>query len=88
MPPVGSARVLATGSKLPVPPRAVLPERCRNGLFYEPTVIEGLGPACRVEQEEIFGPVVTVQKFSTEEDALRQANGTGYGLAAIDTTRN
>ncbi len=59
-----------------------LPERCRGGFFYEPTVISGLDPACRVEQEEIFGPVVTVTPFDSEEEALRLANGTEYGLAA------
>jgi aminomuconate-semialdehyde/2-hydroxymuconate-6-semialdehyde dehydrogenase len=75
---------VATGSELPVPPGSVsLPARCKGGFFYEPTVIEGLDAGCRVEQEEIFGPVVTVQKFSKDEDALRLANGTGYGLAAI-----
>jgi aminomuconate-semialdehyde/2-hydroxymuconate-6-semialdehyde dehydrogenase len=74
----------------PVPPSA-LPERCRGGYFYQPTVISALDPDCRVEQEEIFGPVVTIQPFDTEEDALRLANGTSYGLAAsvftTDVTR-
>ncbi|MCW5766846.1 MAG: aldehyde dehydrogenase [Phycisphaeraceae bacterium] len=62
--------------------RERLPERCRDGCFYPPTVISGLAPDCRVEQEEIFGPVVTVRKFETEEQALALANGTAYGLAA------
>jgi aminomuconate-semialdehyde/2-hydroxymuconate-6-semialdehyde dehydrogenase len=63
-------------------PASSLPDRCRNGFFYRPTVISGLDAACRVEQEEIFGPVVTVQPFDTEEEALAMANGTCYGLAA------
>ncbi|MBL8990054.1 MAG: aldehyde dehydrogenase [Phycisphaerae bacterium] len=62
--------------------RERLPERCRDGCFYPPTVISGLAPDCRVEQEEIFGPVVTVQKFETEDQAVALANGTAYGLAA------
>jgi len=56
--------------------------RCKNGWFIEPTVIEGLDNACRTNQEEIFGPVVTLQSFSDEEEALSLANGTRYGLAA------
>ncbi|MCX5691341.1 MAG: aldehyde dehydrogenase [Planctomycetota bacterium] len=60
----------------------MLPERCRGGFFYAPTVIDGLDPACTVEQEEIFGPVVTMQTFKDDEEALRLANGTQYGLAA------
>lgn len=57
-------------------------ERCKDGWFLEPTIITGLGPACRVNQEEIFGPVVTVQAFTDEADALTKANATPYGLSA------
>ncbi|NOT52759.1 MAG: aldehyde dehydrogenase [Chitinophagaceae bacterium] len=56
--------------------------RCTNGYFIQPTVIEGLGPNCQTNQEEIFGPVVTLQSFKTEEEALQLANATQYGLAA------
>ena len=56
--------------------------RCANGYFIEPTVIEGLGPQCKTNQEEIFGPVVTLQTFKTEEEAVALANATEYGLAA------
>jgi aminomuconate-semialdehyde/2-hydroxymuconate-6-semialdehyde dehydrogenase len=59
-----------------------LGERCAEGYFIEPTVIEGLGPDCQTNQEEIFGPVVTLQSFKTEEEALLLANATQYGLAA------
>ncbi|GAA4327381.1 aldehyde dehydrogenase [Flaviaesturariibacter amylovorans] len=63
--------------------KAVKPEgRCAGGYFIEPTVIEGLGPHCRTNLEEIFGPVVTLQKFSTEEEALALANAGHYGLSA------
>ena len=58
------------------------PEGVEGGFYVAPTVIEGLGPACRTNQEEIFGPVVTLQPFDTEEEALALANDTAYGLAA------
>jgi len=61
---------------------ARLPERCRDGYFIEPTVITGLSMGCRVNQEEIFGPVVTVTPFGDEADAVALANQSGYGLAA------
>jgi aminomuconate-semialdehyde/2-hydroxymuconate-6-semialdehyde dehydrogenase len=62
--------------------------RCRNGWFVAPTLIEGLGPACRTNQEEIFGPVATLQPFSDDEEALALANSTSYGLAASLFTRD
>lgn len=67
----------------------VTPEgRCRNGWFIEPTVIEGLSYDCRINQEEIFGPVVTLTPFDTEEEVLMMANSTQYGLAATVWTEN
>lgn len=59
-----------------------------NGWFIEPTVIDGLGFSCRTNQEEIFGPVVTIQPFDTEEEALELANSTKYGLASVVWTEN
>ncbi len=59
-----------------------------NGYFIEPTVIEGLSYDCRTNQEEIFGPVVTIMPFDTEEEALKYANSTQYGLAATVWTEN
>lgn len=71
------------GGKILIGGKAVrLEGRCENGFFIEPTVIEGLGPQCQTNQEEIFGPVVTLQSFKTEEEALALANATQYGLAA------
>ncbi|HQR01130.1 MAG TPA: aldehyde dehydrogenase family protein, partial [Ferruginibacter sp.] len=65
-----------------------IPGRCENGYFIEPTVIEGLGPNCKTNREEIFGPVVTLQSFKTEEEALQLANASSYGLAATIWTQD
>ena len=60
-----------------------IPGRCQDGWFYEPTIIEGLDNNSRVNQEEIFGPVVTIQSFNSEKQAIENANGTDYGLSAM-----
>jgi 1-pyrroline dehydrogenase len=52
------------------------------GFFYEPSVIVGVGQDDEIVQREVFGPVVTVQRVASEEDALAAANGVEYGLAA------
>jgi aminomuconate-semialdehyde/2-hydroxymuconate-6-semialdehyde dehydrogenase len=75
-------RVLAGGD------RVAVGGRCANGWFVQPTVIEGLPPDAATNQEEIFGPVVTLIPFDTEEEALAIANGTPYGLAASVWTRD
>lgn len=62
--------------------------RCEKGLFIEPTIIEGLDQNCRTNQEEIFGPVVTLQSFETDEEAIQLANATQYGLSATIWTQN
>ena len=62
--------------------------RCENGYFIEPTIIEGLGPSCRTNMEEIFGPVVTLQKFASEAEALQLANACDYGLSATIWTQD
>ena len=56
-------------------------DRCKEGYFIAPTIIEGLRYDCRTNQEEIFGPVVTITTFDTEEEVLKMANSTEYGLA-------
>ena len=68
---------------------AVHPEgRCANGYFVAPTVIEGLDYNCRTNQEEIFGPVVTITPFDSEDEALTMANSVRYGLASVIWTQN
>ncbi|CAI8165489.1 MAG: 2-aminomuconic 6-semialdehyde dehydrogenase [Cryomorphaceae bacterium] len=62
--------------------RVQLEGRCEKGYFIAPTVFENLPADCRTNQEEIFGPVVTLTPFDTEGEALAMANGTAYGLAA------
>ena len=59
-----------------------------NGWFIEPTIIENLPFDCRTNQEEIFGPVVTIQPFETEDEVLKYANSTRYGLSATIWTEN
>lgn len=68
--------------------RVQLEGRCKEGYFIAPTVFENLPATCRTNQEEIFGPVVTLTPFDTEEEALALANGTAYGLASTIWTTN
>ena len=62
--------------------------RCADGWFIEPTVIDGLPFDCRTNQEEIFGPVVTLTPFDTEEEVLGYANSVRYGLSSTIWTEN
>ncbi|HVT45071.1 MAG TPA: aldehyde dehydrogenase [Thermoanaerobaculia bacterium] len=75
---------IATGGSRP----ANLPERLAGGFFLEPTVITGVDASCRVMQEEIFGPVVTVTPFDGDDEAIALANATRYGLSASIWTRD
>lgn len=68
--------------------QALYPEGAEGGFYVAPTVITGLSMSCRTNQEEIFGPVVTIQAFDSEEEALALANATKYGLAATVWTEN
>ncbi len=60
----------------------------QDGFYIAPTVFENLSYDCRTNQEEIFGPVVTLMPFDSEEEALMMANSTVYGLAASVWTEN
>jgi aldehyde dehydrogenase (NAD+) len=70
-----------TGGKAPSDPALA------SGFYIEPTIVEAK-PSDRVAQEEVFGPFVTVLRFSTEEEALEIANGTAYGLGSGLWTRD
>jgi aminomuconate-semialdehyde/2-hydroxymuconate-6-semialdehyde dehydrogenase len=64
------------------------PSHLPSGAFYEPTIILGAKQDSRLIQEEIFGPVLTVQTFKTETEALELLNGTPYGLSCSIFTRD
>lgn len=68
--------------------RRIIEGDYKEGYYLEPTIIEGLAFNCRTNQEEIFGPVVTIMPFETEEEVLMMANSTKYGLASSVWTEN
>jgi aminomuconate-semialdehyde/2-hydroxymuconate-6-semialdehyde dehydrogenase len=68
--------------------RVHLPAPYDKGFYIAPTIIEGLDYTCRTNQEEIFGPVVTITPFEDEEDVLKMANSTDYGLSATIWTND
>lgn len=74
---------ILTGGK-----RMEIPGRCKEGYFISPAIIEKLPYDCRCNQEEIFGPVVSITPFDSEEEALHYANSVRYGLASVLWTQH
>lgn len=70
------------GGKILYGGKRVVVKDLENGYYLQPTIIEVYDDQCRVNQEEIFGPVVTLMPFETEEEALQMANSVRYGLSA------
>ncbi len=68
--------------------RVIVPGEYCGGYYIAPTIIEGLQYHCRTNQEEIFGPVVTITPFDTEEEVLEMANSVRYGLSATVWTKD
>jgi len=75
---------IALGGNSPKAPN----ERTRDGYFFPPTVIVDLPVACRTNREEIFGPVITITPFDSEEEVIRYANDVEYGLSSSVWTQN
>lgn len=76
------------GAKLVFGGHRVTGEGYDNGWYFPPTVIDGVAPGSRLDQQEVFGPVLAVMTFATEEEAVAIANGTEFGLKAQVWTRD
>ncbi len=76
------------GGRILLGGESVNPAGFEDGWFIEPTIIEGLSPNCRTNQEEIFGPVISISPFEYTDEIIEIANGTEYGLAATIWTEN
>ncbi len=79
---------IAHGARLVVGGGRLTSEAYAGGTFYAPTVLEGVTPEMLISHEETFGPVAGITRFETEEEAIRVANDTVYGLAAYFHTRD
>lgn len=76
------------GAKLLYGGKQIELQNFENGYFMQPTILEVQTDACKVNQEEIFGPIVTIMPFKTEEEVLKMANSVRYGLSATIWTNN
>lgn len=81
-------RAVAEGAKLVAGGRRPPGKKFARGWFYEPTILDGVTPGMEIFQEEVFGPVVSVTSFETENEAVELANRTRYGLAGAIWTRD
>ncbi|WP_456820565.1 aldehyde dehydrogenase family protein [Cellulomonas sp. URHB0016] len=82
------ARAVADGATVAAGGHREVVDDLPDGLFFRPTVLTGVAPDTEIFQEEVFGPVVCVVPFDTEDDAVALANATRYGLAAGCWTRD
>ena len=76
------------GGKILFGGKTVTVANCEKGYYLQPTIIEVADNQCKLNQEEIFGPVVTIMSFKTEDEVLALANDTKYGLSATLWTNN
>ncbi|GED67003.1 betaine-aldehyde dehydrogenase [Brevibacillus reuszeri] len=79
---------IGEGAKLLCGGNRLMENGLEKGFFIEPTILEATDSSLRIVQEEIFGPVLVVQKFQTEQEAIRLANGTKFGLAGAVFTND
>jgi aldehyde dehydrogenase (NAD+) len=73
-------RAKEEGARIVMGGKRATGENLNKGFYFEPTIIENVSPTSEIAQEEVFGPVLTVFEFETEEEAIELANGTPYGL--------
>jgi betaine-aldehyde dehydrogenase len=76
------------GAQLVLGGRRPEADHLQDGFYYEPTLFTGCSNDMKIVQEEVFGPVITIEKFSTEDEAVKRANSTIYGLSAGFWTRD